>query len=327
MEGFPLPPEVSVVIPTYNRPGLLQRAVRSAVAQDGVHAEIIVVDDGSAPCVSADAMPPSVILARTGSQGVAAARNLGAEVASAPWIAFLDDDDWWAPDHLRRLLSAATAADAGFAYTGRWHVDLSTGAATLRPALHSDGLATRLLHENVVGTPSGVIVRRSLYLEVGGSDSSLAAMADWDLWIRLAGVARGVADPVATVAYAVHEDNMSSDVQRLISEFPYLAERHAAACARHGIKFGESSFPRWIARLYRDDGRRIRAAAWYLRSARVPGRRLDALRAIGVLLGERAMLRGSGTLTTPRAPSGPVPAWVVPGKTKEPTAAAHWSDC
>jgi glycosyltransferase involved in cell wall biosynthesis len=285
-----IPPEVSVVIPTYNRPELLRRAVTSALEQDGVRVEVLVVDDGSSPRVTADAVPPEVTIACTDAPGgVAAARNMGAHLAQSPWLAFLDDDDWWAPDHLRRLLSVALASGAGFAYTGRWNVNLTTGAVALSPAFPSEGLATRLLHENAVGTPSGVIVRRSLYLEVGGCDPSLAAMADWDLWIRLAQAARGAAAPVATVAYALHDDNMSLNIPQLLSEFTRLAERHAAACRRHGIRFGDPGFPRWIARLYRDEGRRGLAAAWYLRSARIPGWRLDALRAVGVLLGERVM--------------------------------------
>lgn len=305
-----MPPEVSVIIPTYNRPALLRRAVTSALTQGGVGVEVIVVDDGSSPRVMSSALPADVTIARTGgSGGVAAARNLGARLARSPWLAFLDDDDWWAPDHVRRLLSAATASGAGFAYAGRWIVDLATGAAELSPALPAEGLASRLLHENVVGTPSGVIVRRSLYLEVGGSEPSLAAMADWDLWIRLADVARGVAGPVATVAYGVHDHNMSLDVPGLLCEFTRLAERHGAACQRNGIRFGEPGFPRWIARLYRDEGRRAQAAAWYLRSARIPGQRLDAVRAVGVLLGERVMVLGQ----RPRPAEGvPVPAWVAP---------------
>jgi len=287
------PPEVSVVIPTYNRPGLLRRAVTSALGQDDVRLEVIVVDDGSSPRVTADALPSGVTIVRNSEDGgVATARNLGAQLAQTPWLAFLDDDDWWAPDHLCRLLSVANASAAGFAYAGRWNVNLATGEVTLSPALPAQELATRLLHENAVGTPSGVIVQRSLYLDVGGSDPSLAAMADWDLWIRLAGVARGVASPVATVAYAVHDQNMSSDIPQLLTEFTRLTERHAQACQRNRVRFGDVGFPRWIARLYRDEGRRVRAASWYLRSARAPTCRLDAVRAVGVLLGERVMRVG-----------------------------------
>jgi glycosyltransferase involved in cell wall biosynthesis len=282
-----------VVIPTYNRPGPLQRAVASALAQRGVDVEVIVVDDGSSPRVTSNALPAEVTIARTGEcGGVATARNMGARLARSPWLAFLDDDDWWAPDHVWRLLSAATDAGAGFAYAGRWNVNLTTGATTLTAALPAEGLATRLLHENAVGTPSGVIVRRSVYLEIGGCDPSLSALADWDLWIRLIEVTGAVAAPVPTIAYGVHDQNMSLDVAGLLSEFTRLAQRHAAACRRHGTRFGEPGFPRWIARLYRDEGRRARAAAWYLRSARLPGRRLDAVRAFGVLLGEGVMQLG-----------------------------------
>jgi glycosyltransferase involved in cell wall biosynthesis len=322
MRDHEVPPEVSVVIPTYNRPGLLRRAVTSAVEQEGVRVEVIVVDDGSSPHVSAAALPPEVTITRTGSVGVAAARNLGAQLARAPWIAFLDDDDWWAPDHVRRLLSAAAATDAGFAYAATWNVSMATGHAAFTPAAPAAGLDTMLLRTNAIGTPSCVIVLRSLYLEVGGFDPSLAVVADWDLWIRLARVAHGVAGPAATVAYAAHDENMSSDIPRLLNEFRQLAARHAAACRRHGIRFGDPGFPHWIAQLYRRQGRRLRAAAWYLRSARIPGWRLDALRAVGVLLGERAMSHSRRPLA---GQSVPVPGWVTPGNASAHPV-AHWPE-
>jgi glycosyltransferase involved in cell wall biosynthesis len=316
-------PEVSVVIPTYNRPGLLRRAVTSALAQEGARVEVIIVDDGSSPQVTADELPAEVTIARIPSEGVAAARNLGARLAGAPWVAFLDDDDWWAADHVRRLLSAASATGADFAYAATWNVSLTTGEASLMAAVPADGLATTLLHRNAIGTPSCVIVRRSLYLEVGGFDQSLAVVADWDLWIRLARVARAAAGSAPTVAYAAHDDNMSLNIPRLLAEFRRLAERHAAACRQRGIRFGDPDFPRWIAQLYRRQGRRGRAAAWYLRSARIPGWRLDALRAVGVLLGERAMGHGRRRLG---GQSVPVPAWVVtPGKANTHPV-AHWSE-
>jgi hypothetical protein len=170
-----------------------------------------------------------------------------------------------------------------------------------------------------------VIVQRSLYRELGGFDPSLAVVADWDLWIRLARVVRAVPGPAATVAYAVHDDNMSLDIPRLLHEFRRLARRHSEACRRHGIRFGDPDFPRWIAHLYRRQGRRLRAAEWYLRSARVPGWRLDALRAVGVLLGERFMQLGR---QPPVAPSVTAPAWVAPRNapsTAKMHRVPHWA--
>jgi glycosyltransferase involved in cell wall biosynthesis len=323
MEHTNMPrPAVTVVIPTYNRSELLRRAVTSALAQQRVDREVIVVDDGSTPPVTGEGLPgPVTVLRTTGAGGVAAARNLGVERARAPWVAFLDDDDWWESEHLHRLLEAARAAGADFAYAATWNVDLDDGEAIMRPAASPDGLVTQLLRRNAIGTPSCLMVSRSLHLSLGGFDTTLSPMADWDLWLRMADAGTGAANPGATVAYATHDENMSLDLPRLIGEFRRLSERYAPLCEREGIRFGYPGFPRWIAGLYRRQGRRRAAAAWYLRSARVPGRRRDAVRAVSVLLGERAMRAGAVLLgehaarTAPRPPELPPlvpPAWLSP---------------
>ena len=308
------PAEVAVVIPTYNRPELLRRAVASAVAQEQVTTEVIVVDDGSTPPVDLGDLPGSVAMARTaGWGGVASARNLGATLARARWLAFLDDDDWWAPDHLRRLVSAADAAGAGFAYAATWDVDLAARQAVVRSAPAPDGLALRLLHENAIGTPSCVMVERSLFMKLGGFDRGLSVVADWDLWIRLARAAPAAAGATPTVAYAAHDENMSLDLPRLLEEFNRLSDRYSAVCRQKGLRFGDPGFPRWMAQLHRRQGRRGRAAAWYLRSSRVPGRRDDAVRALGVLLGERVMGLAA---RRPQAPRTVPPGWLD----------AHWTE-
>lgn len=297
--------QVSVVIPTYNRPGPLRRAVDSALAQERVDVEVIVVDDGSSAALAPDGLPEEVLVDRTtGAGGVAAARNLGAQRARGPWIAFLDDDDWWAPDHLHRLLGAADRSGAGFAYAATWNVDVARGRAALRPAPAREGLAAHLLRENAIGTPSCLMVRRSLYTRVGGFDPKLSVVADWDLWIRLAGAADAAVSPAATVAYAAHDDNMSLDLPRLLREFKLLAARYAEPCRRANIRFGDPGFAHWIAELHRRQGHRRLAAAWYLRSARVSGRRLDALRAVGMLAGEPVMRLGSRTVAPDHTPPG-----------------------
>jgi glycosyltransferase involved in cell wall biosynthesis len=315
-------PDVSVVIPTSDRPALLRRAVDSALAQERVAVEVIVVDDGSVQLVEDGSLPDGVVTLRASrGGGVAGARNLGVEQARARWIAFLDDDDWWAPDHLNRLLSAVEEAEAGFAYAATWNVDVAAGRAALRPAAAPVGLVSQLLRENVIGTPSCVLVGRSVCLELGGFDRQLSVVADWDLWIRMAGVATAAVSRVATVAYAIHDDNMSLDLPRLLDEFRRLSARYAALCDRENIRFGAPGFPRWMAQLHRRQGQRAASAAWYLRSARVPGRRLDAVRAVGVLFGDRAMrVFSRGGDTSEPAP----PRWVSEGATIDAPFRRPW---
>ncbi len=99
-------PEVSVIIPTYNRRAMVREAVASVLAQREANFELIVVDDGSSDGTSGIlAHIDDVILERIEHGGPAAARNRGVELARAPLIAFLDSDDLWAPDKLHRQLA------------------------------------------------------------------------------------------------------------------------------------------------------------------------------------------------------------------------------
>src|SRR5690348_487208 len=94
-------PDVTIVIPTYNRAQLLARAVASVQAQSHGTWELVVVDDGSTDSTVADvtamaaADPRIRLVANTGRHGPSGARNAGMAKAQAAWIAFLDSDDTW----------------------------------------------------------------------------------------------------------------------------------------------------------------------------------------------------------------------------------------
>ncbi|MFN0030360.1 MAG: glycosyltransferase family 2 protein [Acidimicrobiales bacterium] len=185
--------DVSVVIPTWNRRTVLARTVNSALAQRGVNVEVIVVDDGSADdtatAMGALADRGVRLIRHEQSVGVADARNAGLAVATAPWVAFLDDDDLWSPDKLRCQLDVAgTARPDGS--TPQWvcsdavlidQFDMLIGWA---PAGGEEISLRDLLHVNTVpGGGSGVLVRRDLLDRAGGFDGRYFA-SDWDMWIR-----------------------------------------------------------------------------------------------------------------------------------------------
>jgi len=95
-------PRFSVVIPAYNAAATLARAIESVRAQSWPAHEIIVVDDGSTDATAEVAGRfDGVRLIRQKNSGVSVARNAGAAAATGDWLAFLDADDWYAPDRIR----------------------------------------------------------------------------------------------------------------------------------------------------------------------------------------------------------------------------------
>jgi GT2 family glycosyltransferase len=102
LEPQPMP-TFSVIIPAYNSASTLATAIDSVRAQSWPAHEIIIVDDGSTDDTRevAEAYGDAVILISQSNNGVAAARNRGAETASGDWLAFLDADDWYFADRLR----------------------------------------------------------------------------------------------------------------------------------------------------------------------------------------------------------------------------------
>lgn len=116
-------PLVSVVMPTYNRPELLVRAIESVLQQDYRPIECIVVGD-NCPCIAAVAekykFNPIVRflnLPNNNGAGGAMPRNVGIHMANGRWIAYLDDDNKWETDHLSHLMDLMLKADARFGFS------------------------------------------------------------------------------------------------------------------------------------------------------------------------------------------------------------------
>jgi glycosyltransferase involved in cell wall biosynthesis len=229
-------PEVTVVVPTKDRDALLGQTLRSIRRQQDVDFEVVVVDDGSAdPAlvarIVADVADPRFRVVRhEQSRGVSAARNRGAAEAAAPWVAFCDDDDLWAPDKLAKQLAAVREACVDWVYVGSVNVTVGNRVVGGKPPLTPDQVAEQLEERNVVpGGSSGVLTRRDVLLDAGGFDPGLQPLADWDLWLRLLRVSppASVAEPL--VAYRVHGTNMSLDTRRMRADFATFSKRYPRA--------------------------------------------------------------------------------------------------
>jgi hypothetical protein len=252
-------PDVSVVIPTHDRRQLLGQAVRSALGQTDVEVEVVVVDDGSADgsaaAVNALGDRRIRLIRHERPHGVAMARNTGAEAASGAWVALLDDDDLWAPDKLSRQLAAATAAGAGWAYTGAVEVDGEGRLLGGRPPPSPDELLAGLRRRNPMPAgSSNVLVRAELLTASGGFDPGLRHLADWDLWLRLASLGRPACVPAPLVAYRLHPGQATLDTTGMLAEARALAARHGA---------DRTAILRWVAWSHLRSGRRSAALGAY----------------------------------------------------------------
>ena len=212
-------PEVSVIIPTYNSARYLVEAVDSVLAQSYKDFEILVIDDGSTDETTAvmSKYGPTVRYIRQKNGGVSAARNKGIEESTGRYVAFLDADDTWLPNKLERQISELKAhSDHRFCYS-----DFIPVTSDLKPLVveridpQGKALDDLLLRGNVVGSICTVLCERSLFDLVGGFDPSLSQCADWDMWVRLAGITDFLYLKDRLVTYRKHETNMSGNARLL----------------------------------------------------------------------------------------------------------------
>jgi glycosyltransferase involved in cell wall biosynthesis len=252
------------VIPTRDRRHRVRLSVRCAIDQRDVDLEVIVVDDGSAEELGTtieEVLDPRVrVLRNQRPLGESAARNRGIEAARGTWVAFLDDDDLWAPDKLALQRRALDATQRRWAYGGHVTVDTRLDVLSGSPPPAPERVAAEITRYNAVpGSASSVIVASAVLAEVGGFDPSLRRTPDWDMWLRLVRVSLPAFVDRPIVALLEHPGNVSRDMRALFRELPILA-------ARYGIRIDLAGHHRWAAWVSSAEGRRVDALRHYARA-------------------------------------------------------------
>jgi glycosyltransferase involved in cell wall biosynthesis len=289
-------PLVSVIIPTHNRSRLLTTTLRSALAQREVDLEIIVVDDGSTdgtPDVLGSASDPRLRSLRSDvARGVSAARNAGIEDARGAWVAFLDDDDLWAPTKLVRQLRAAAEARSTWVYAGAVKIDTAGRIIGGRPPPAPDEIMARLPGWSIVpGGCSGVIVERTALDRTSLFDPRLVNLADWDLWIRLAGTGPPSFTDQPLVGYRVHAGQSSLDVGLVLREASMLERKH-------GMSVDRGALHHYLAHKSLLSGRRRAALEHFVRAA-MQGEAREVMNVVWSLARARVLRRFRSIPTRP----------------------------
>lgn len=193
---------VSVVVRTKDRPELLREAVDSIRATK-YPCEIVVVNDGGAK----PELDGVTLVHHEQSRGRSEAANAGVKSAKNAYIAFLDDDDLFYPEHLATLASAKTPA-----YSDAVSAFFNEGAKEPRARLRifsQDFDRDLLLVDNYIPLPA-LLVERDTFRDLGGFDPAFDLFEDWDFLIRLA--QRGDLTHVAKVTCEIRHFEGGSSV-------------------------------------------------------------------------------------------------------------------
>jgi glycosyltransferase involved in cell wall biosynthesis len=289
-------PIVSVVMATRNRPQLLRRAVASVFAQKDIQPiEVVLVYDGTPVDELLDLdRGPHILRAVNNSRtpGLAGARNTGILEATAPLIAFCDDDDEWKADKLRAQLPLFDDADVVLAATG---IEIHSAGGThqrLSPATvtFDDLLRSRITELH----PSSFVVRaEALRGALGLVDEALPASygEDYDVLLRAAKVGRIVAVPEAhTIIHWDRTSYFSEKWQGIADGLSYLLEKHPEFASSGE---GQARIEGQIAFAHGALGDRPQARRWARRAighdVRQPRAYLALLVGMGVVSGERVV--------------------------------------
>ncbi|MGR9105431.1 MAG: glycosyltransferase family 2 protein [Gammaproteobacteria bacterium] len=180
--------KVSVVIPTFNRIGLVNRAIHSVLRQTRSPDEIIVVDDGSCDGTNSSITEqfPEVIVLFQQNRGVSSARNLGISKSRCEWIAFLDSDDEWLPRKLEAQLEAlAQHPEYRICHSDEIWIRNGIRVNPMKKHRKKGGWIFQHCLPLCAISPSSALVHRSLFAVLGGFDESLPACEDYDMWLRI----------------------------------------------------------------------------------------------------------------------------------------------
>lgn len=267
-------PEVSTIIPTYNRAGWLEEAIRSVLDQTFYDLEVIVVDDASndstAEIVRSITDGRVSYVRHDQNSGAGAARNTGIRVAKGAYIAFQDSDDIWLPQKLEKQMNVIRNAppEVGVVYSRLLRVEGSkkTRIPSGNRRLREGNLHRALLRDNFVGTPA-VLARSECFAKAGLFSEDLPMLEDWELWIRISRhyEFRGM-DEVLTVSRATEGSVNLQSYLIQVQAVSRIIERNQSDFGNHRRELSHQYFR--MGTLFSLAGMKGPAKACYLKAVR-----------------------------------------------------------
>ena len=213
--------QISVIIPTYNRAHTIVNAIKSIQNQTFPVSEIIIADDASTDNTNQvletidDDRIKHVRLDK--NKGAGGARNYGVLHASHEMIAFLDSDDVWHPDKIKKQIELKEEHENyRLIYSAYMRIMDENSGFILPDMSGSDKLSgdmlSQVLFKNTVGTPT-ILMEKSLFDEIGGFDEGLRSLEDWDMIIRAAKMTEFGFVPEVLVDAMYLDDGVTSNLE------------------------------------------------------------------------------------------------------------------
>ena len=209
--------KISVVIPTYNRIALVERAIDSVLRQSIKPFDIIVVDDGSDDGTSEMIKKKyrSINLVQQQNSGVSAARNNGIKHAKGDWISLLDSDDEWTGKKLENQVDRLIKnPDYHFCHTNE--IWIRNGVRVNQKKRHQKygGYIFDKCLDICRISPSSTLFKKNILEHVGWFDTQLSVCEDYDLWLRITADYKILfVDELLIIKYGGHTDQLSQSVE------------------------------------------------------------------------------------------------------------------
>lgn len=231
-------PFFSVVIPTYNCAELLRRALLSVQAQTLQDLEVLVVDNHSTDHTHEVVLSfndPRIKSLKIQNNGIiAASRNLGIKTAKGQWVAFLDSDDVWHPEKLRKVKNAIDVSpEAILVCHNEYAVTNGVPGKLLRYGPYVEKMYERLLFSGNTLSTSATTIRKDILLKTNGfsEEEAFVTVEDYEYWLRLAreGHFLFIEEPLGE--FHIHDNNQSSRAETHAKALVAVVSSHLEALA------------------------------------------------------------------------------------------------
>lgn len=220
---------ISVVLPTYNRSSTILHSLNSVLSQTLTDFEVIVVDDASTDnsieILKSISNPKIRCIRNETNRGAAYTRNVGVQNSSHELIAFLDSDDTWHPNYLETQLCRYQKAEGRIQAQICHHTYHTPNGPLVRPEGNNADLPRKILRYNFF-TPQVMLIRRDVFLDLGGFDINCPALEDWEFGIRFlerynVGV---IEENLVDIFHS--ENSLTTHLSKQISGHDYIYRKH-----------------------------------------------------------------------------------------------------